>query len=371
MCFLRQVESPAPGQRAAARFLLSGFLLLSVAGCGISDYSTEPRGTPSERNLTFRAYSQVGRERKSIGLIEVSLPVLGEGTASTRPRVTIDSQTPAAVRSDLPRTPSFGLQPRWDSLSATQGPEVRLQPRLQGRRFETRMRDGRPAHAIVSGYRVPGSRDAGTVVSLYAEDRLIAIQELVTRGAGRQRLIRASRLTLFDSTGAALISIESGPETGAQTTSLDSAPRDALATVAAFLSPTSAYADMTDNGDGVPCLSLWLGFIAATAAEGIALGATAAVALSCFYLGGLTCPGLASALAGVGIVSLEFIQAVLDLEDCLQEQGHSLFGNGGSTGIPGSGNEECYWVWWWISYDGGQTWELYEVDRTCSPVNAT
>jgi hypothetical protein len=114
-----------------------------------------------------------------------------------------------------------------------------------------------------------------------------------------------------------------------------------------------------------------MGFIAATAAEGLALASTAAVALSCFYSGGLTCPGLAAALAAVSMVSFEFVEAVLELEECLQQQGHSLFGNGGSTGIPGSGNEECYWTWWYISYDGGQTWELYAIDRTCPPVNAT
>jgi len=359
---------PTRPQSRATRWIWASVFLLGFVGCGTSDSATEPESSVADRGLSFRAYSFSREGLDEIAQISLSIPGPRKNQVDAEPRVTLIPPAAADLRGGITARPTFGLLPRLDSIRANRGPTVRVQPRNEGRRFETRTSDGRLAHAIVSTYIIPGSRDAGAVVSLYADDRLVAIQELVLRGAANQRRIRASRLTLFDSTGAAIIAVESGPESSAQTASLPrSPPPDALAVATGFLAPTIAHAAVPIQS-GVPCMRQWLGFIGTSIMELGALGATSVIALSCFYTGGLTCPGLTVALASAVGASLAFFSAVMDLEECLRGAGHSLFG--GRTGIP-FGGEECYMVSWWISYDDGQTWQLLSTEMVCAPVNAT
>lgn len=352
---------------------------VAIVGCSETQGVANP-GSRRESMVSFNVSVVRDGERQQIGRVQTTLPAAEHG-GSWAPRIQVDSTTSTLAQV---RGRAFGLQPQMDSVRAALGPGVRVQPRISGRRFNVQTSDGRAAHVIASGVEGRNGANGTAMLSFYVEDRLVGLQEVEFVGPRGRRTLKASRFTVFDSTGAEVVSLESGEAEIAQAQVRSrGAAADALARMVASLGPKPAFAAPVAGMDELPCAKEWLDFALALATH-LGSGTIAAAAtLSCFLSGGLTCPGLWSTYGAVGLSAGWLLSNTVALESCLNQRGISLFshdfgyeptsgtsgtggtGGGGGGGESGGSGQTCVTIEWWTTWDGGYTWSLTHVSQYC------
>lgn len=130
----------------------------------------------------------------------------------------------------------------------------------------------------------------------------------------------------------------------------------------AAVSATAAVEDLEPPAD-LPesCRVAWLLYAAAWAAA-VAADYTAYVTCNACPFATPSCPPCLAAMASAAALHVGLVAAAANLEECLSQQSGSP-GSGGGGGGGGSG--DCYEVYWWISYDGGETRHLFEIEVVC------
>lgn len=286
--------------------------------------------------------------------------------------INLDATELAARRATLPAFMAAG-HPRANGGGSA---PVLVRPGLGGRQHTYRGTGGRPMRIEYSEAR-PGGKPP--IAAAYFEDgRLRMMTETTFRRSGQSWEPIRIHAASFDALGRVSQVTTIEPRRGgafAGGWDNGSAGNTGLLfsgfcrTVLSYIAPTPLFAaasatatveDLEPPAD-LPesCRIAWLLYASAWAAAAAA-DLTAYVTCNACPVATPLCGPCLAAMASAAAFHLGLVAAAANLEECLSQQSGSSGSGGG-----GGGSGDCYEVYWWISYDDGVTWYLFEIEVVC------